>query len=127
MKVRIGTKTYECDRFGIIELADLQDWMQERNEVKIIRKAKLVFGDKLPTEVYQDLKKEIGLNEIVEGIESDLRAMGYLIWLTIKKGNPGVALDEVCGNIGDVGDAIRIFNEIAPVDSEPEKKQDASQ
>lgn len=127
MKVKIGTMTYECDRFGIIELADLQDWLQERQEEKIIRKAKKVFGGNLPMEVYVDLKKEIGLNEIVECIESDLRAMGYLIWLTIKKNNPGVTMENVCSGIGDIEDAIRIFTELSPTDTEPEKKEPASQ
>lgn len=127
MEVRIGTKTYECDRFGIIELADLQDWLQERQEEKIVRKAKMVFGDKLPMEVYTDLKKEIGLNELVECIESDLRAMGYLIWLTVKKNNLSVTLKDVCNEIGDIEDAVRIFTELSPRDVEPEKKEPASQ
>jgi hypothetical protein len=122
MEVKIGSKTYECDRFGLIELADLQDWMQERKEDRILARARKAYPDELPIRIYDDMSKEITLDELEDAIASDIRSIGYLIFLTVKKGHADVTFDEICKNIGDIEAAVKILGDISPK-AAPKKKE----
>ncbi len=118
MEIRIGTKNYECEQFGIMNLADTLDWMQGRHEQKIIAKAHLVYGDDLPDRVYDDLKKEVS----IDAIKTDIRAMVYLIWLAVKNKTPGVSFEQIQADIGGVTETTSIFDSLSPDDTEPKKK-----
>jgi hypothetical protein len=121
MEVKIGSKTYQCEKYGITELADLQDYLQEINEDKIIKKARKVYGDNLPDQVYEDLKKEISVTELTAAIQTNIRAMAYLIFLTIRKSNPNIEFEKVMEGLGDIDTATDIFLKLSP-DAADEKK-----
>ena len=119
MEIRIGTKKYECEQFGIIDLADTLDWMQDRHQKKIIEKARLVYGDKLPDKVFEDLKEEVS----IDSITSDIRAMAYLIWLAVKKKTTAVTFEQIQGDLGGIDETTSIFTSLSPDDTEPGKKE----
>lgn len=114
MEVTIGSKKYECGRFGLTELADLQDWMQGRREDKIIARARKVYGDELPDKIFDEISKEITLDDLDGAIASDVRSISYLIFLTIKKVNDSVTFKEVSDGIPDLESAMKILDGISP-------------
>ena len=122
MKVTIGSKTYECEKFGLTEFADLQDWMQERREDRIAKRAQKLYGDDPPNIVFTELNKEITIDIIEEALESDIRAIGYLIFLTVHKTNPSVTFDEIMNELGDMDGAIKAMACFTPK-AVPKKKK----
>jgi hypothetical protein len=122
-QVKIGGKNYECEKFGVVELADVLDWMQERYESGIIRRAKLVYEGDFPDKVFDLLQKKVSIDEI----SSDLMAMVYLIWLSVRKHSPSVTFDTIKSSIGNVASTTKIFELLSPDETEPEKKEPASQ
>ena len=114
MEVQIGSKKYECGKYGTSELADLQDWLKERQEDKIIARARKVYGENLPDKIYADLSKEITLDELGDAITSDLRSINRLIFLTVKKTNASITELEVNDGICGVEDAITILAALSP-------------
>jgi hypothetical protein len=114
MQVKLGAKTYDCEGFGLTELADLQDWIQERRENKIIARAKKVYGDDLPDRIFDEISKEVSIDDLEDAISSDVKSIGYLIYLTVKKGNPNVTEKEVFENIGGLDDAMKALDAISP-------------
>ena len=66
-QVTIGGKNYECEKFGVVELADTLEWMQERHEDKIVKRARKIYSDEFPLRVYEDLQKKV--------TETDLQAL----------------------------------------------------
>ena len=125
MQVKLGQKMYDCNGFGLTELADLQDWMQERRENKIIARAKKVYGDKLPDRIFDEISKEVSIDDLEDAISSDVKSIGYLIYLTIKKANPSITEQEVFDNIGGLDDAMKALDAISP--KTPQKKTKAKQ
>ena len=122
MKVLIGSKNYECAKYGLLELAELQDWLKDRQEAKIIKRAKMVYGDKLPDRIYDDLNKEITIDDLGDAITSDLQSVGYLIFLTVKRSNPNIEYDEVANGLGGMEQALKILGDLSPVDKTGKKK-----
>ena len=125
MQVKLGQKKYDCNGFGLTELADLQDWMQERRENKIIARAKKVYGDNLPDKIFDEISKEVSIDDLEDAISSDVKSIGYLIYLTIKKTNPSITEQEVFDNIGDMKEAMKVLDVISP--KTPKKKRKQSQ
>jgi hypothetical protein len=120
MEVKIGEKVYNCDRFGLTELADLQDWMQERKEDRIIARAKKIYPDGLPDKIFDEINQEITIDVLEESLVSDIRAIGYLIFLTIKKTHQSVTFEEISQGIGDMSGALKALDSISP--AAPAKK-----
>ena len=114
MEVKIGSKNYECSKYGTSELADLQDWLKERQEDKIIARAHKVYGDNLPDRIYDDLSKEITLDDLGDAITTDLKSINYLIFLTVKKTNVGITIADVNNGIGGVDEAVKMLASLSP-------------
>ena len=122
-QVKIGGKTYECEKYGLPELADLQDWLKERQEDKIIARAKKVWGDNLPDRVYDDLNKNITLDDLADAITSDLKSIGYLIYLSVKKTNPNVTYDDISAGLAGIDSAIKILSDLSPSDNKKKQRK----
>ena len=120
MEVRTAGKVYQCGKYGLNELADLQDWMQDRREEKIIKRARKIYGDNLPDKIYDEISKEVTLDDIGDAITSDLRAIGRLIFITLVKTYPDITYEQVQSGIDGVEEAVKILGDMSPA-SKPSK------
>lgn len=114
MKVKIGTKSYECGKYGTSELADLQDWLKERQEDRVIKRARKIYGDDLPDRIYDEISKEITFDDLEDAITSDLRSIEYLIYLTVHKSHPDVTEKEISEGLSGIENAIQIVADLSP-------------
>lgn len=122
MKVRIGSKTYECEKFGPSEFADLIEWLQERREDRIIKRAHKVYGDELPDKIFDEINKELGIDDMEDAIAADINAMCYLIYLAIRKTHPDITEENIKENVSTFDEASDVIGQLSPKTVAKKKK-----
>lgn len=108
-------------KLGVGDIAKYEQWQKDTRKRELIATMKELHGENIPVDSFDKIEKELrNMPSLLH--DGDLDAMGiqYLLWLSLKKNDPDITLEQV-GDEFDIEKSQEYIEHIFPP-TMPEKK-----
>lgn len=128
VEIILQGKKVKASKLTLGIFAKFSDYCNLVNRKEIAESAKLLYGGKIPKEIWRDIRKPISDDNVVTFAEQHLDCLSYLLTMLIKQANPDMAEEQINSMItieavGDITNALLGDLQTNPTRTMPEKQE----
>ena len=103
-------KEYKGGQITLGDWADFQGYIQEQYSESLLRTAHSVYGDQIPTEIFDKLSAPLSDDKIMDSAAT-VSGARYLLWKSLLNYNPNLTIDET-GRMVELADVAEVIQKL---------------